>query len=56
MKVKITRFSNSYKFIGEIDATIIESPRGDNKSGGCNAKSAGYSIYGYIPYEKAINI
>lgn len=53
MKVKITRFSNNYRLVGEIDATEIESPHWDNVSGGYGARSAGYAIYGYIPYDIA---
>ena len=53
MKVIITRNQNNYIKSGEIDATIIESPRWDDISGGCKQKNSGYALYGYIDYSIA---
>ena len=40
----------------EIDTSEISNPKWDNKSGGYRQKRGGYSLYGYIPYSRAVEL
>lgn len=56
MKVRIVRHPSNYIKVGEIDVESIGSVRWDNISGGYNNRSGGYSLYGYISYDKAVEL
>ena len=55
MKVLIKRNTGSFK-VGEIDIDEISGVHWDNISGGVQRRQAGYSLYGYIDYDRACEL
>lgn len=55
LKVCIKRTHNSYNE-DEICIDEIENPHWDNISGGVQRRQYGYSLYGYIPYQLAMQL
>ena len=53
--VIICRGISNYR-CAEYDADKISNVHWDNISGGVNRRQAGYSLYGYIPYEDAAEL
>lgn len=56
MKVLIIRSPGQYSTVGEIDIDEIEGIHWGNQSGGVNRRHAGYSLYGYIDYDRAAEL